>query len=191
MEMSTEPYAGITFASSMRGRRYDRLKHHMFFGVFASWILFNDYVRSGELEWDRPVIFLLVWTVLSWLMQGANKRRVFGANVNIREDHLDVVDDGVTSRIPWKDILYIRIDRSPSGHRRNIRIRARGGKLFTLLDPEDGEVLESWALELAKAEGIKVKVRKWVTLNAEPVWTFLLIGAVAASSKYFNLLDFF
>ncbi len=191
MEMSTSGYEGMTFASSMRGWRYDRLNQNVLFAVLAGGIFIRDYIRSGELEWDGPVIFLLVWAVFSWLMQGANKRRVFGAKVNIREDHLDVVDDGLTSRIPWKDILYIRIDRSPSGHRRNIRIRARGGKLFTLLDPEDGEVLESWALELAKAEGIKVKVRKRVTLNAEPVWTFLLIGTVAASSQFVNVFDFF
>lgn len=171
--MSTLGYEGITFASSMCGWRYDRLKQHMNFAVIASWIFFNDYVRSGELEWDGPVIFLLVWAVFSWLMQGADKRRVFGAKVSIREEHLDVVDDGVTSRIPWKDILYIRIDRSPSGHRRNIRIRARGGKLFTLLDPEQGALLESWALEVGSQAGIKIKLRKWVTLNAEPLWTFL------------------
>ena len=180
--MSTSGYEGITFASSMRGWRYDRLKHHMFFALIASWIFFNDYIRSGELEWDGPVIFLLVWAVSSWLMRGANRRRIFGSQVNVREDYLDVVDDGVSSRIPWTDILYIRIDRSPSGHRRNVCIRARGGKLFQLMDPEDGELLESWALEVASAEGIKVKVRRWITLNAEPVWTFImcLLGMVAA-----------
>jgi len=189
--MCTLGYEGITFASSMRGWRYDRLKQHMIFGVIASWIFFNDYVRSGELEWDGPVIFLLVWGVFSWLMQGADKRRVFGAKVNVREDHLDVVDDGVSSRIPWNDILYIRIDRSPSGHRRNIRIRARGGKLFRLMDPEDGELLESWALEEAVAEGIKVKVRKWVTLNAEPVWTVLMCALAMAAAQFVNVRDFF
>jgi len=176
METSTEPYAGITFASSMRGWRYDRLSQNVVFVVLAVGIFTRDYVRSGELEWDGPVIFVLVWSLMSLLMRGSNKRRVFGTRVNILEDHLEVVDDGVSSRIPWKDILYVRIDRSPSGHRRNIRIRARGGKLFQLMDPEDGELMESWALELAKAAGIKVKVRKWVTLNAEPVWQMVFFA---------------
>ena len=189
--MGTGSYAGITFTSSTRGWRYDRLKYYLVLAVIASWIFLNDYLRFGELEWDGPVIFLLVFAVFSWLMRGSDKRRVFGAKVNIREDHLDVVDDGVTSRIPWKDILYIRIDRSPSGHRRNIRIRARGGKLFRLMDPEDGELLESWALEEAVAEGIKVKVRKWVTLNAEPVWTVLMCALAMAAAQFVNVRDFF
>ncbi len=180
--MNTLDCAGITFTSSQRGWRYGRLNQNVIFAVLAGGIFIRDYVRTGELEWDGPVIFLLVWTLFSWLMRGADKRRIFDSQVNVREDHLDVFEDGLTSPIPWKDILYIRIDRSPSGHRRKIRIRARGGKLFRLMDPEDGELLESWALEVARAEGIKVKVRKWVTLNAEPVWTFImcLIAMVAA-----------
>lgn len=180
--MNTSDCAGITFASSMRGWRYDRLNQNVVFAVIAGGIFILDYVRTGELEWDGPVIFLLVWTLFSWLMRGANRRRVFGSEVKVCEDHLDVFEDGLTSPIPWKDILYIRIDRSPSGHRRNIRIRARGGKLFRLMDPEDGELLESWAVEVASAEGIKVKVRRWITLNAEPVWTFImcLLAIVAA-----------
>ena len=191
MEMRSEPYAGMTFASSMRGWRYDRLNQNIVFAVLAAWLFINDSIRFGELEWGGPVIFVLVWALMSWLMRGSDKRRVFGARVNVLEDHLEVVDDGVSSRIPWKDILYVRIDRSPSGHRRNIRIRARGGKLFRLMDPEDGELMESWALELAKAAGIKVKVRKWVTLNAEPVWTFLLFVGLLAATHFVNLRDLF
>lgn len=172
---AARPYIeNITFTSSQRGWRYDRLNQGVFFVSIAGGIFFANAVQLGEFRWDTLIIFALVWTVMSWLMRGANRRRIFGTQVNVQEDHLDVVDDGKTSCIPWKEILYIRIDRSPSGHRRNIRIRARGGKLFTLLDPEDGALLESWALEMEKAEGIKVKVRRWVTLNAEPVWTFLM-----------------
>ena len=150
---------GIVFESSVRGWRYDRMKEYVLFTVFVSWILFDDYFRRGELDWQGPVIMLLVLPVMSWSMRGFAKRRVFRSQVTIGEDHLDVVDAGVSARIPWRDILYIRIDRSPSGHRRNIRIRARGGKLFALLDPEQGDLLESWALEVAKANGIKVKLK--------------------------------
>ena len=182
--MSTETYEGMTFVSSMRGWRYDRAKQNILLAVFASWIFFDDYFQRGELDWQGPAIMLLVWAVMSWPMRGFNKRRVFRSQVTIGEDHLDVVDAGVSARIPWRDILYIRIDRSLSGHRRNIRIRARGGRLFTLLDPEQGDLLESWAREVAKADGIKVKLRTWVTLNAEPVWVLFLFTAVMAAAHF-------
>lgn len=191
MNIATERCAGLTFVSSRRGWRYDRLNQGVLFASIAGWIFVSDYVRFNEVAWDVPVIFLLVWVISSWLMQGADRRRVFGAKVNIREDHLHVVDDGVSLRLSWKDILYIRIDRSPSGHRRKVRIRARGGKLFLLLDPEDGELLESWALEVASARGIKVRVRRWVTLCAEPLWSMLMSGLVVASVQFVNLLDIF
>ena len=180
--MNTSDCAGITFASSMRGWRYDRLNYYVFFVSFAGWIFVRDAIQFSELDWGDPFIMVIVWVIISWLMRGADRRRVFGSEVKVREDHLDVFEDGLTSRIPWTDILYIRIDRSPSGHRRNVRIRARGGKLFRLMDPEDGELLESWTLEVASAEGIKVKVRRWITLNAEPVWTVImcLLATVAA-----------
>lgn len=136
MEMSSEPYAGVIFASSVRGWRYDRIRECVLLAVIAGGIFFSDFFQRGMPDWQGPVIMLIVWTVMLWLLRGFNKRRVFRSQVTIGGDHLDVVDAGVTARIPWRDILYIRIDRSPSGHRRNIRIRARGGRLFTLLDPE-------------------------------------------------------
>lgn len=191
MAIAQNPCAGITFTSSQRGWRYDRLNQYVVFASIAGWLSFDDYVQGDEVFWEGTALLVGVWVLFSWLMRGSDKRRVFGARVEIREDHLDVVDDGVHSRIPWTDILYIRIDRSPSGHRRNVRIRARGGKLFRLMDPEDGELLESWALETARAEGIKVKVRKWVTLNGELLWTFLMCCLAMAAAQFENLRDFF
>jgi len=63
--MNTSDCAGITFTSSTRGWRYDRLNQHVLFVSIAGGIFVRDSVQYGEIAWDVPVIFLLVWTLFS------------------------------------------------------------------------------------------------------------------------------
>ena len=114
-------------------------------------------------------------------MRGIGKRAAFRSQIAIGADYLDVGEAGEPSRVPWKDVLSIRIERSASGHRRKVFVRVRGGKLFTLLDPEQGGLLELWAHGEAREAGVKVIVKIRAKLSAEPVWTFsfyLVIMAV-------------
>jgi hypothetical protein len=182
--MSTSGYEGITFASSMRGWRYEELNSHVFGLALCCSLIVCDLVKGDEVSWFLPVTCVLVWTVVSWLMRGIGKRAAFRSQITIGADHLDVVDAGDPSRVPWKDVLSIRIERSASGHRRKVFVRARGGKLFTLLDPEQGRLLELWALGEAREAGVKVNVKVRAYLNAAPAWTFLFYLVIMAVVQF-------
>lgn len=173
MTVHLESYEGLTFASSVRGRRYERINSYLFMPAIGCGFILRDLIAGDEVSWNFSLTLIVVGMFVSWITSGIRKSSAFRGQVVVGADYLDLMDSGVSAHIPWRDILYIRIDRSPSGHRRNIRIRARGGRLFALLDPEQGELLESWALEVGREAGIKITLRKWVTLNAEPVWVFL------------------
>lgn len=177
MEMRSEPYTGMTFASSMRGWRYDRINEYVLIGAVFGGFILSDLLRREDIAWYVPLVMVITWTSLSWLTHNRSKRKVFRSRVTVCEDGLDAVDAGEAAFIPLGAVQGIRIERSPSGHRRKVEIRVYGGVLLTLLEPEEGELLEQWTREVAQPAGIKVAVKVRPMLNAEPLWTFLLLLA--------------
>jgi hypothetical protein len=59
-----------------------------------------------------------------------------------------------------------------------------------LLDPEQGEQFEAWAVEVAQPAGVKVRILSRFYLNGEPLWTFLsccLLLVVLHATSFFGL----
>lgn len=175
METSTEPYAGMTFASSMRGWRYVFIGEQAGPCALLLAVVVSSFIRGDESPWLYAIYFIVAWTGMSWFTRNRSRRKVFRSRVTICEDGLDAVDAGEATHIPMGAILGIRIKRSPSGHRRKVEIRVYGGVVLTLLEPEQGELFEQWAREVAQPAGINLTVKLRSTMNAVPIFTFVLL----------------
>lgn len=175
MEMSSEPYTGMTFASSMRGWHYAFVGEQAGPCALLLAVFVSSFIRGDESPWLYAIFFIFAWSIVSLFMRNRSKRKVFRSRVTICEDGLDAVDAGEATHIPMGAILGIRIERSASGHRRKVEIRVYGGVVLTLLEPEQGELFELWAREVAQHEGINVTVKVRSMMNAEPIFTFVLL----------------
>lgn len=182
---------GQTYSSSERGLRFAQLNQYMLGIALLICMPVSDIINKRAVDWEGALLIASAFFFGIWLSRGSVVRRVYQSSVTTGESHLDVIDAGTSARIPWPDMLYIRIDRSISGHRKKFYIRARGGRLFTLLDPEHGELLERWADEVARPAGVKVKTRNRFYLKGEPVWTFLLIFVALTISAFARALGWF
>mgnify|MGYP001224293752 CR=1 FL=1 len=173
MESRPDAYEGQTFSSSYRGLHFTQLNRYMALLSVLIVVLLTNIVEQHEVDRADSLFFAVGLFLVFYFFRGRTTREVFRSAITVVAGGLEVEDGDDVDQIPWPDILYIRIDRSASGHRRKFYIRARRGRLFTLLDPEQAEQLEAWAVEVAQSAGVKVRIRSRFYLNSEPLWTFL------------------
>jgi hypothetical protein len=190
MESRLEACEGQTFSSSYRGLHFTQLNRYMALLSVLIFVLLTNIIGQHEVDRADSLFFAVGLFLVFYFFRGRTTREVFRSSVTVVAGGLEVEDGDDVAQIPWPEILYIRIDRSASGHRRKFYIRARGGRLFTLLDPEQGEQFEAWAVEVAQPAGVKVRILSRFYLNGEPLWTFLsccLLLVVLHATSFFGL----
>lgn len=185
MESRLHDLQGQTFSSSLRGLHFARMNAGIVLSSLLGILITLDCIDGYEVGWRDLLFYPIVLYLGVRFMRSGLARKVLRSCVTIRPDGLTAENTKDSAELSWRDIARIYVHRSTSGDRCKFYVESRRGRLFTLLDPVDGELLEAWAIAVAQTAGVRVELGKRFYLNREPVWTFL--ACCAAHSALLGL----
>lgn len=176
METVNDDLEGQTFTTSDNGARLYCMRIQVYGSFLLVWLIraaTNGGARTtDELNFCMSIIIGYLFIVL--LVYHFFPPHKLHMRITLHGGQVNLVGYAKNLTVPVASLRRIDIARSWMGRHRIIRIWDSHGSIYTLVSPKNGQVLESWAIEVAAGEGVHVERRVSWYLTLEPLSTFLL-----------------